>query len=114
MPARADLSIYRGDTWVQSIIYRDSEGVAVDFTGASAAMQIRASANHNTALLSLSSADGDIELNADATTGKITVTIDAARTAALKVAGSAVYDLQVTYRPWFNKRATSAHSINIR
>lgn len=90
---RHDLTIEQGATFTLPITVEEN-GVAVDFgTGASARMQVRSSASSPTALVSLTSVDGDIAVTP--ASGQLVVTITAAVTAALRAGG--VYDLEVVF-----------------
>lgn len=74
----------------------DSNGAAIDLTGASAAMQVRATVAAAATILSLTSAvGGGIELGGVA--GTITITVLAAITAGLQAGAEYVYDLRITF-----------------
>lgn len=86
-----DLCILQGATFSKVITWK-ADGVAVNLTGYTARMQIRATADAATPLIELTTANGRIALGGSA--GTITLTISATDTAAL-TAGRAVYDLEL-------------------
>ena len=91
-PAQHDLYIVRGDTWRLNLVYESPADTPVDLSGYSSRLQIRANTTTDTVYLSLSSADGDISLNAS---GEISVTAAAAVTELLDF-DRARYDLEIT------------------
>lgn len=93
VPVIIPLEIQQGDTWVKSFVWTRG-GVPVDFTDATARMQIRASFGTASALLELSTENDGIQLLAD---GRIALTITATQSAALPAMKSAVYDLEVYF-----------------
>lgn len=86
-----DILIEQGATFSQVITYKDV-GVAVNLTGYTARMQVRATIEAATALIDLTTANGRIALGGAA--GTITLSISAADTEAL-TAGRGVYDLEL-------------------
>jgi hypothetical protein len=86
-----DLLIEQGATFSQVITYKDN-GVAVNLTGYTARMQVRATLEAATALIELTTANGRIALGG--TAGTITLSISATDTAAL-TSGRGVYDLEL-------------------
>jgi hypothetical protein len=86
-----DLLIEQGATYSQSITYKDN-GVAVNLTGYTARMQVRATLEAASALIELTTANRRIALGG--TAGTITLTISATDTAAL-TSGRGVYDLEL-------------------
>lgn len=90
-PGEADLYIVRGDTYQQTFVYESPEDTPVDLSAASARFQIRANANAEETLLSISS-DEEITLGDD---GTIVVEVASGVTEALDF-GKARYDLEVT------------------
>jgi len=105
-PAVYDITIYQGATWRLEVLYSyglDLASVApVNLSGYSARMQIRATrgngvtqqAPFDSLLGELSTSNGAITLNADATTGLIRLSQSAAQTALLQVV-PARYDLEL-------------------
>lgn len=93
-PAQHDLYIVRGDTWTQDFVYESPADTPVDLSGYSARLQIRANRLASSpALLSVSSAGGEITLGGAA--GTIDVEVDALVTAALDF-DQARWDLELT------------------
>jgi hypothetical protein len=86
-----DILIEQGATFSQVITYKDN-GVAVNLTGYTARLQVRATLESASTLIELTTANGRIALGGAA--GTITLTIAAADTAAL-TAGRGVYDLEL-------------------
>jgi hypothetical protein len=86
-----DLLIEQGATFSQVITYKDN-GVAVNLTGYTARMQVRATLESASTLVELTTANSRIALGG--TAGTISLTIAAADTAAL-TAGRGVYDLEL-------------------
>jgi hypothetical protein len=86
-----DLLIEQGATYSQVITYKDN-GVAVNLTGYTARMQVRATLESASTLVELTTANSRIALGGAA--GTITLTISATDTAGL-TAGRGVYDLEL-------------------
>jgi tRNA threonylcarbamoyladenosine modification (KEOPS) complex Pcc1 subunit len=86
-----DILIEQGATYSQSITYKDN-GVAVNLTGYTARMQVRATLESASTLVELTTANSRIALGG--TAGTITLTISATDTAGL-TAGRGVYDLEL-------------------
>jgi hypothetical protein len=86
-----DILIEQGATYSQLITYKDN-GVAVNLTGYTARMQVRATLESASTLVELTTANSRIALGG--TAGTITLTISATDTAAL-TAGRGVYDLEL-------------------
>jgi hypothetical protein len=86
-----DLLIEQGATYSQVITYKDN-GVAVNLTGYTARMQVRATLESASTLVELTTENSRIALGG--TAGTITLTIAAADTAAL-TSGRGVYDLEL-------------------
>jgi hypothetical protein len=86
-----DILIEQGATYSQVITYKDA-GVAVNLTGYTARMQVRATLESASTLVELTTANSRIALGG--TAGTISLTIAAADTAAL-TAGRGVYDLEL-------------------
>lgn len=87
-----DLYIEQGATFVQPLVWKDSNGDPVDLTSYAARMQFRSSISSSTVLFSATTANGRIALGG--ALGTITITIDADDTAAFGFV-SAVYDLEL-------------------
>lgn len=93
-PAKYDLAIYQGKTFTKTLLWQDSEGNPIDFTGAEVRMQIRPFVSSDTIMVSLTEANGRV--TTDPENGEIVLTISATDTAALvRTVGS--YDLEVEY-----------------
>jgi hypothetical protein len=86
-----DILIEQGATYSQVITYKDN-GVAVNLTGYTARMQVRATLESASTLVELTTANSRIALGG--TAGTISLTISATDTAAL-TAGRGVYDLEL-------------------
>jgi len=86
-----DILIEQGATYSQVITYKEA-GVAVNLTGYTARMQVRATLESASTLVELTTANSRIALGGAA--GTITLTIAAADTAAL-TSGRGVYDLEL-------------------
>jgi hypothetical protein len=86
-----DILIEQGATYSQVITYKDN-GVAVNLTGYTARMQVRATLESASTLVELTTENSRIALGG--TAGTITLTIAAADTAAL-TSGRGVYDLEL-------------------
>jgi hypothetical protein len=69
-----------------------TDGVPWDFTGYTAAMQVRRSTSSATTLLNLSSTNGDITMNSS---GEVSVTVSATEMTSLP-SGRWVYDIEFT------------------
>jgi|Laugrefabdmm15sn_1035127.scaffolds.fasta_scaffold11175_4 hypothetical protein len=88
-----NLVIQQGATLSLAITWKDSTGTAINLTGYTARMQARSTYDTATAILSLTSAAGDIVLGGVA--GTITITASATVTAALTAPWSGVWDLEL-------------------
>lgn len=86
-----DIEIEQGATFNLVFLYQDENGAAINLTGMTARMQLRRTYNSPTALISLTTENSRITI--DALLGKITLNIDAVTTATLT--GSGVYDLEL-------------------
>jgi hypothetical protein len=86
-----DILIEQGATYSQVITYKDN-GVAVNLTGYTARMQVRATLESASTLVELTTANSRIALGG--TAGTISLTISATDTAAL-TSGRGVYDLEL-------------------
>jgi len=89
---RYDLEIKQGATLSLTATWKDSAGTAVNLTGYTARLQVRATYDSSSTILSLTSAAG-ITLGGAA--GTIAITASAATTAALTAPWSGVYDLEL-------------------
>lgn len=93
-PQQAELpiTIYQGETFPLPVQYlQEDEETPVNLTGYTAKMQIRTSATETDPLVDLSSDEGEITI--DTTTGTVTATISAEKTAALPAGFKGRYDL---------------------
>jgi hypothetical protein len=86
-----DILIEQGATYSQVITYKEA-GVAINLTGYTARMQVRATLESASTLVELTTANSRIALGG--TAGTITLTIAATDTAAL-TSGRGVYDLEL-------------------
>jgi len=89
---RYDLEIKQGATLSLTATWKDSTGTAVNLTGYTARLQVRATYDSSSTILSLTSASG-ITLGGAA--GTIAITASATTTAALTAPWSGVYDLEL-------------------
>jgi hypothetical protein len=90
LPVNVDLRIRQGTTWPKTITIKQ-DGVAVDYLdGYTARMQIRASVDADEPLLTLTTENGRIAINAEL--GQIGLRLEVADTTALE---SGVYDLEI-------------------
>jgi len=89
---RYDLEIKQGATLSLTATWKDSSGAAVNLTGYTARLQVRATYDSSSTILSLTSAAG-ITLGGAA--GTIAITASATTTAALTAPFSGVYDLEL-------------------
>ena len=85
-------AIEQGADFFLDLTYKDDTGAPVDLTGYSARMQIREEISSPTALVSISSASGEITLGG--ITGTISIHIPATTTAALSF-NTGKYDLEL-------------------
>ncbi len=93
MPAaKKDLYIEQGATFEFSLVWTDETDTPKDLTGFSARMQIRATVESNTALVSLTSPSGGMSIVA--AEGRVNVLISDEQTASLNIK-KGVYDLEV-------------------
>ena len=90
---RYKLDIQQGATLSLTATWTDSTGTAVNLTGYTARMQVRAAYDATTTILSLTSGAGDITLGGSA--GTIAITASATVTAALTAPWTGVYDLEL-------------------
>jgi len=93
-PGALNLTIYQGSTW-RRVVRLATDAGAVNLSGATVRMHLRATVAAPTTLLELTEANGRA-LITDAAAGEITLLIDAAATALLSF-GRAVYDLEIEY-----------------
>lgn len=87
------LKLERGSTYSLVVLYRDSDGNAVNLTGYTAKLQALQNLSDTTPAISLDEADG---ITITAASGRLDVEISAAITAALDAKRYAFYELQVT------------------
>ncbi len=95
MTAKHDIRIRKGDTFVLTVKYKDSEGSAVDLTGSRIRMDLRESQASETALLAFDSAlaDGSATI-VDAAAGIFEVRATPTQTRNLSVL-IGKYDLEI-------------------
>lgn len=89
------LTINQGSTWIQTIIYKDSNDDPIDLTNYSAKMEIKESykkCGPSFSYLTISTNTGEIVI--DGPTGTITITVDYETTQALRP-GVYVYDFDI-------------------
>ena len=92
--AIADICIFQGATFNQTLFYETGEPLApVNLAGYTAKMHIRSKPESKALILELSTDNGRIILNE--TTGSIRLFISASDSALLSVCDKAVYDLEL-------------------
>lgn len=91
-PTAYELTIFKGATFRQSLVWQDSDGVPVDLTGYSARMQVRKTINTEAVVVELSTFNGSILLQS--ATGAIEMHLSAAQTSVL-IGKTGVYDLEM-------------------
>jgi hypothetical protein len=94
-PGKLTLTIYQGSTFRRVVRLADDAGGAIDLTGATARMHVRAAITDTATLLELTEANGRA-LVTDAVGGEITLLVSAADTALLTFT-TGVYDLEIEY-----------------
>lgn len=57
-----NFTLDQGSTWTLQIVYKDSNGVAVNLTGYTAEMQVRRKFDSDTSVLTLSTSNGGITI----------------------------------------------------
>ena len=92
-PARRDLVIKQGATWIYPITWERPAGTPVDISGFTARMQIRDDAYSSTVLVDMTTANGRITIDGPA--GTVTLILADDLTAALSFRGTAAYDLEL-------------------
>lgn len=90
---RYDITIEQGATFRLNLVWKDSNGVAVNLTGYTARMQVRRAYGDTVAQLDLTTENGTITLGGAA--GTIEVVVPATQTDDL-VASKGVYDLELS------------------
>lgn len=90
---RYDLLIDQGATLSVVATWKDSSGNAINLTGYTARMSVRATFSSSTSVLDLNTSNSGITLGGAA--GTITITASATTTAALTAPFSGVYDLEL-------------------
>lgn len=97
-----NIELNQGDTFSLNLTVKNPSGSLKNLTGYTAAMQLRPSYSSNTVTESLSTANGEISINTSSST--VSLTLSAARTAAIKVDMDAgipprtryVYDIELS------------------
>jgi hypothetical protein len=102
-----DIEIEQGATFNLVFLYQDENGDAINLTGMTARMQLRRQYNSPTALLSLTTENNRITI--DASLGKITLNISATDTTPLS--GSGVYDLELINGPIVNRILEGSYKV---
>lgn len=95
------MAVDQGATFRKTVTWKDESGSAVNLTGYTARMQVRASYSASTTVLSATTANGKIALGGSL--GTISIVLSATETAALSVASPndfsdafvGVYDLEL-------------------
>lgn len=89
---RYDLEIKQGATLSLTATWKDSNGAAVNLTGYTARMQVRATYDSSATILSLTSSSG---ITLGGVAGTIAISASAMVTAALTAPWSGVWDLEL-------------------
>ncbi len=92
MAGTHDIVCDQGATFSRVFTWQDSTGLPVNLTGYTARMQVRATIDSASTLLSLTTENGGISLGG--TAGTVTITASATQTAAV-AAGCYVYDIEL-------------------
>jgi hypothetical protein len=92
MAGTHDIVCDQGATFTRVFTWQDSTGVPVNLTGYTARMQVRATIDSASTLLSLTTENSGIALGGAA--GTVTITATATQTAAV-AAGCYVYDIEL-------------------
>ena len=87
-----NFTLDQGSTWTLQVVYKDSNGVAVNLTGYTAEMQVRRKFDSDTPVLTLSTSNGGITIVG--ATG--TLNLIATDEQAAIDAGLYVYDLELS------------------
>ena len=87
------LTVKRGDTWVWPFTYKDQDGAAIDLTGCTARLQVKAQ-RATEPTLSASSAEGGVTMNP--TGGVVTVRFEPADTELVEP-GKYDADIEMTW-----------------
>ena len=91
-PAKQDITVYQGQTFVQPLVWKDNAQTPINLTGFTARLQIRRNVRSPDVLHSMTTENGGITLGD--LFGTIELTIPAA-TSSLFAFRSAVYDLEL-------------------
>jgi hypothetical protein len=90
MPARLDIAVQRNEAYTGTWTISDDDGVAIDLTGMTLAMQIRQGTTQTLVQAAT------IEVT-DAAAGEITVTVDASSGTGLHTYGDALFTYELPY-----------------
>lgn len=96
MPAgRYNICINQGSTFQRDLTYTDSDGAAIDLSGATVRLQARVRVNAASPVIDISSDTSGITIT-DAAAGEFQILLSATTTAAYTFT-SAVYDLEIEF-----------------
>ena len=87
-----NFTLDQGSTWTLQVVYKDSNGVAVNLTGYTAEMQVRRKFDSDTPVLTLSTSNGGITIVGATGTLNLVATDEQAAIDA----GLYVYDLELS------------------
>lgn len=96
-PGKYNFNVYQGATWDEEITLRNADQTPMNLTGFEARMQVRATIDSSTVLLTLNNANTRLTV-VDATAGKLHLLVAAEDTALLPLAFERqryVYDLEL-------------------
>lgn len=94
-PGKLNLTIYQGATFKRVMRLKDSANAAIDLTGSTVRMHVRATMSDTTTIIELDEDNGRAVVS-DAENGEITLLISDEDTALLDFT-SGVYDLEIEY-----------------
>jgi hypothetical protein len=95
IPTKRDLQIYRGDDFEFPFRLKDSAGAYIDITGWTILAQVRASADDDVVIVTLTP-NIDPDQSAGGNRGMCVLTLTDVQTASLEPSTSDVWDLQTT------------------
>lgn len=92
MSVAYNVVIDQGADWFLNVYYKDPQGVAINITNYTAALQLRSLPSSSLAVLTLTTADG---ITITGATGLVAIHATAAQTEAI-ISGDYYYDLEIT------------------
>ena len=97
--------VYRGDTWIRNwSITKKTHGLPVDFTGATARLQVKTDVENEEAVIEATTVGGDdLYFVEPLDSGKLRLEMSAEKTALLLPYTEYVFDIEVTFPNGFVK-----------